>query len=303
MPPTEAPALPAAANAPTCAEILTEALKQYPGLATASVDHRRSTLTVGYNPAVLSPHAADKIAVELSRRINRREAACNSSHTVQCVDCVALAPHDATHPRIAVVDRGEPVQAVLQPRLNLTDTSLAKVEKRYRRLGRQAPPETRAPWPARNLEAVLAAISLITLLAGAIGGALGLARPWQVGFFAVSYMAGGYTGLVEGVKSLREFSFDVNLLMLAAAIGAAAIGEWEEGAILLFLFSLSGALEGYAMDRTRNAIQGLMDLSPAEALVRRGQTEATVPVEELVAGDIIIIKPGQRIAADAEILT
>ncbi|MCB0154361.1 MAG: HAD-IC family P-type ATPase [Anaerolineae bacterium] len=298
------PVSPAVANVPSCADILAETVEAHPGVTAAVVDHKRTTLTLSYNPATISAAEADKIAVALSRRINRREAACNSAHAVRCVDCVALTPHDQAHNHVAVlVDEGE-VPAALERHLSLTDGSLAKIEKGYRQIGQAGPAaEPEEPWLIKNLETVLAGLSLLTLVGGLAAGALGYARAVQVAFFVLSYAAGGYTGLAEGIKSLREFSFDVNFLMLAAAIGAATIGAWEEGAILLFLFSLSGALESYAMDRTRSAIEKLMDLAPAEALVKQGQDEVLVPVEALQIGDVIIIKPGERVAADGEVLT
>jgi Cd2+/Zn2+-exporting ATPase len=90
----------------------------------------------------------------------------------------------------------------------------------------------------------------------------------------------------------------VDLLMITAAAGAAAIGEWPEGAILLFLFSASNTLEQYILGRTCRAIEALMELSPEEAVVRRDGKERRVPVEELCVGDTVIVRPGERIAVD-----
>jgi Cd2+/Zn2+-exporting ATPase len=288
---------------PTCTEILAETVQQYPGISAAVVDHRRLSLTLTYDPAKLSAASADQVALELSRRINRRELACHQAHAVRCIDCVAHRASEGMAEPVGIITAEGEVPPAVAKHLNLTDTSLVKIEKKYRQLGQRREVAVTASWLARNLEAVLAAISLIALLVGIVGGTLGLARPGQIIFFVIAYLAGGYVGLVEGVKALREFSFDVNFLMLAAALGAALIDAWEEGATLLFLFSLSGALESYAMDRTRSAIEKLMDLSPAEALVKRGEAEIVVPVEDLQLGDVIIIKPGERIAADGQVLT
>ena len=282
----------------SCADILAQVVETHPGIAAATVDHRRATLTLSYNPARISPRAADKIALDISHRINQRHNTCAESVSVRCVDCVALTPDDEAHRHIAVVTNGDESHSI-----HLTDSTLAKIEKRYRQVGRLEKEKAEEAWWQRNIDAILTATSLLTLLAGIIGGKLGLPQPAQIAFFVVSYIAGGYNGLVEGIRSLREWNFDVNLLMLAAALGAASIGDWAEGAILLFLFSLSGTLEGYAMDRTRAAIESLMDLSPDEALVKVGETEVRRPVEELAVGDVIIVKPGERIAADGEVLT
>ena len=93
-------------------------------------------------------------------------------------------------------------------------------------------------------------------------------------------------------------TFDIDLLMLLAAVGAAALGEWAEGAFLLTLFALAHALEHYAMDRARGAIRGLSELAPALARVRRGGTDVEVPVESVQVDEVVLVRPGDRIPVD-----
>ncbi|RIK32199.1 MAG: cadmium-translocating P-type ATPase [Chloroflexi bacterium] len=120
--------------------------------------------------------------------------------------------------------------------------------------------------------------------------------------FLVSYLTGGYVGTRTALEALREKRLDVNVLMIVAAIGAASIGYWAEGAMLLFLFSLSNTLQAFAMERSRNAIRALMKLRPNEALRRAADgTEKIVPIEALQIGDMILVKPGERIAMDGRI--
>ena len=90
--------------------------------------------------------------------------------------------------------------------------------------------------------------------------------------------------------------------MIAAALGAALIGEWTEGALLLFLFTLSGALETYAMGRTRKAIESLSKLRPEVATVRPGDQEVKVPVDQLILGDVVLVKPGERLPVDGTVI-
>lgn len=288
----------------TCTDILAQAVEENPGIEGAVVDHRNHSLTLNYNRSVLTPQRANQIALALSQSINHHQTACNDDRRVQQVDCVEIPPENAdAFRRVAVVDENK-LHIEWEKPLKLTESALTKIEKHYREiLEPPAPAEPVEPWWRRNLEAILTAISLITLLGGIIAGAVGAPHTVAVAFFVLSYMAGGYSGLKEGIESLKELQFDVNFLMLAAAIGAATIGAWEEGAILLFLFSLSGTLESYAMDRTHAAIESLMELSPDEALVKRDGREMLVPVEELQIGDTILIKPGERIAADGEIIS
>ncbi len=155
-----------------------------------------------------------------------------------------------------------------------------------------------------NYEFVLAGITLAALLAGWIGGELtGALPPWSVTTLAViAFVAGGYSGFVGAWEQAKEGKFDIDFLMLAAALGAALINEWVEGALLLFLFTLSGALETYAMGRTRKAIESLGKLRPATALVRRDGGEAILPVEELVIGDVVLVKPGDRLPVDGVVI-
>src|SRR5260221_10864128 len=90
--------------------------------------------------------------------------------------------------------------------------------------------------------------------------------------------------------------------MVLAAAGAAIVNQWHEGAILLFLFSLSNVLQAYAMDRSRNAIRALLKLRPNEATVRRSSELALVPVDSLIIDDVIVIRPGERLPIDGEVV-
>lgn len=162
---------------------------------------------------------------------------------------------------------------------------------------------SRAFWQ-ENPELLLAAVTLVALLTGWIGGSLTGALPgWAVGLAAITaYAAGGYSGAKEALEDLRQGQLNIDFLMISAALGAALIGEWEEGALLLFLFTLSGALEEFAIDRTRQAIEGLIDLRPDTASVRRDGAVVQLGVEKLVVGDVVIVKPGERLPVDGTVL-
>ncbi|MFT9849301.1 heavy metal translocating P-type ATPase [Aneurinibacillus sp. REN35] len=120
--------------------------------------------------------------------------------------------------------------------------------------------------------------------------------------YLLAYCIGGYVKAKEGLLTLvKERELDVNLLMLLAAIGAASIGYWFEGAVLIFIFALSGALESYTMERSYRDIASLMDLKPETALLYKDGEEKRVRIEELTVGDRVIVKPGERIPADGVI--
>ena len=116
--------------------------------------------------------------------------------------------------------------------------------------------------------------------------------------YLMAYFFGGFFTLREAFDSVRVGRFEIDFLMLVAAAGAAALGEWAEGALLLFLFSLGHALEHYAMGRARKAIDALAELTPDTALVRRGDGEREVSVRELSIGDVVIVRTHERLPAD-----
>lgn len=120
--------------------------------------------------------------------------------------------------------------------------------------------------------------------------------------FVLAYFFGGFYTLREAIDNLKLKRFEIDTLMLIAAAGAAAIGSWAEGALLLFLFSLGHALEHYAMGRAKRAIEALAELAPDTATVRRNSQTQTIPVEQLVVGDIVLVKPNERLPADGFIL-
>ncbi|MCU1370623.1 MAG: ATPase [Ilumatobacteraceae bacterium] len=140
-------------------------------------------------------------------------------------------------------------------------------------------------------------IGLILDLTGSAEGA-----PVTAVFIAAALL-GGYFTSREAIDSVRNGRFEIDFLMLFAAAGAAVLGKWEEGALLLALFSLGHALEGYAMGRARRAIEALAELAPPTAVVRDATGEREVPVEELAVGDTVVVKPNERIPADGFVLS
>jgi cation-transporting P-type ATPase J len=148
--------------------------------------------------------------------------------------------------------------------------------------------------------------ALVALLAFLAALALDLTGTpaWAYGpLYAVAYAAGGWEPALEGLRALREKTLDVDLLMIVAALGAAAIGQVLDGGLLIVIFATSGALEALATARTADSVRGLLDLAPATATrVRADGTEETVPTADLAVGDTLLVRPGERIGADGTVL-
>ncbi|WP_199839925.1 HAD-IC family P-type ATPase, partial [Streptomyces scabiei] len=131
------------------------------------------------------------------------------------------------------------------------------------------------------------------------------ASAWLYGpLYAVAYAAGGWEPALEGLRALREKSLDVDLLMIVAALGAAAIGQVLDGGLLIVIFATSGALEALATARTADSVRGLLDLAPTTAtrLPADGSAEETVPTDRLAVGDVVLVRPGERVGADGRVL-
>lgn len=159
-----------------------------------------------------------------------------------------------------------------------------------------------APWHIEYRELIVSAVAGALLLAGWLLGLRHDAQIVSVALLAASLAIGGYYAMRDAWQSIRERVLDIDVLMIVAAAGAAALGQWAEGALLLVLFSLGHALEHLAMDRARHAMEALADLAPKTALVLRDGIELRLPVENLLRGDQVLVRPGQRIPADGKVL-
>ncbi|WP_248844837.1 heavy metal translocating P-type ATPase [Streptomyces griseorubiginosus] len=169
-------------------------------------------------------------------------------------------------------------------------------------------PPTAQQAPRRRTR-VLALAEARWALASTVAFLLGLAldlsgMPWWAygPLYAVAYATGGWEPALEGVKALRERTLDVDLLMIVAALGAAAIGQVLDGALLIVIFATSGALEALATARTADSVRGLLDLAPTMATRVTHDGEETVPTAELAVGDVLLVRPGERIGADGVVV-
>jgi len=130
----------------------------------------------------------------------------------------------------------------------------------------------------------------------------GVSEYVSVGFYIGAYFFGGFYTTKEAIEGISKGEFEIDFLMLVAAIGAACLGQWAEGALLLFLFSLGHSLEHFAMEKAKKSIAALADLAPKTALLKNGNDVKEVKIEELKADDVIVVKPNSKISADGIIV-
>jgi Zn2+/Cd2+-exporting ATPase len=159
-------------------------------------------------------------------------------------------------------------------------------------------------WLTRHyLEPAFVFVTLLAIVLSLIIGWTDLPDRYIPALGVIAYIAGGFYGLQASIQSLRARELNIDFLMILAAAGAAVVGEWRDGAILLFLFSLSNVLQDYAIDRSRRAIRSLFSLYPEEARVKYDDRTETVPVSELAIGQTVLIQPGERIPVDGQIIS
>lgn len=145
-------------------------------------------------------------------------------------------------------------------------------------------------------EMLFVAITLITMIVA------NLSTGWlSIGLYVVAFITGGWYGLLASIEALKVRNIEVDLLMILAALGAAAVGSPFEGALLLFLFSLSNVLQDYAIGRSRDAIRALMKLRPSMALIKTGIGQAMMALEDVKVADVMVIRPGDRIPLDGTV--
>lgn len=281
--------------------VVADEMRGNPSLEAIRVDRAAGALSVATLGIPRDPTLADRI-------VHRLESVTSTVPGSRCalltgdVDC-ARCPHSdglpdrrfftiEHHPEATTIAR---VTCPTAPRFwRWRESPLPKFVPREVRLPEDEHEENE--WKPQL------AAALLCLFTGIAGWAMGTS-PMALGFFLLSYLAGAWYPAVEVWERLQERRLDVHFLMIAVAAGAAAIGAWEEGATLLFLFSFSGALEHYALGRTHREIRSLIRAAPKDAAVLDAKdVERRVPVDELSPGMRIVVKPGELFPVDAEIL-
>lgn len=158
-------------------------------------------------------------------------------------------------------------------------------------------------WWKDSRTLTLAACGIFILISLIAEHLLGVSRNKATILYGIAIIVGGYYPAKMGITALRTLTPNIRTLMVVGALGAIGLGLWEEAAVLIFIYSLGDVLEVYATGRVRNAVKALMELAPKQVSVKRKGKEFTLEPEDVNVGDIIIIKPGERIPLDGKILS
>lgn len=286
-----------------------------PGVLRTGVDPLNHAVTIDFDPRVISDEGVRKVAEKLAPL----------GHQEYCKTILRLGGRASGAAEQKLERKAQKIEGIRRARatflggvmtVTFDDASIseAQVIERVREAGAKVKPYTLETeekpagpggwikyWTTGDrLEALCTALTLVFIITGWVTARAGSA--WHDLFYTGAYLTGGWFGVRAALQSLRQWTIDVDLLMVLAALGAAIVNAPFEGAMLLFLFSLSNVLQAYAIDRTRKAIKSLMKLRPEKALARRGGGTVLLPVEELVVGDVLVLRPGESIALDGVVI-
>lgn len=292
--------LPLPVDEPGCLAILSERLRESPGVVAIEADFRDNTLTVRYRPSLVEPDRLDALATEVGALFAQRVTYCQRRESPgACHECDLRLGHIPRPDDGEFAVTAEPGRVGLSRRSVPSDTAeLVRPLARSKPWGRTLSLTELEQLAHGRAMAVLTGLCLGLLAVGMVLERTGAPVAWPHAAYLGSAISGGWFALRSTAAALARLRFDVNLLMILAAIGAGSIGYIFEAAVLMFLFSLSNTLEVYTMGRTRRALHALLKLRPARALVRRGDQEIEVEAESVQVGERVIVKPGEAVPVD-----
>jgi len=316
-----------------CVARLIELLRGRTGIAEAHIvgpDGPAPELCIHYDPATLSLSRVRELAhaagAELSAAFGHLLITTSAAMQPRAASRIAESLRKAP----GVLEADVAASGAVRIEFERSKTSEQALRDAASRLGlsaeRPAPEAAKAPAPdtaeraparsehanhdhaaggpfGERLELIFAILAGVLLVAGWLSEWREVGPGWlPTALYVAAYVFGGWFTAKEAFENLRESRFAIDTLTLVAAIGAAALGKWAEGALLLFLFGIGHSLEQYAMGRARRAIEALAELAPDTATVRRDGSTQSIAVGELQLGDVVIVRPNERLPADGVVI-
>jgi Cd2+/Zn2+-exporting ATPase len=258
-------------------------------------------LCLHYDPSLISHSQVHRLVEKNSTKIAKRYP--NITLPVEgmdCSDCAIVLEHGLSRVRGILMVSVSYTEQQIRVEYDSHEISQRGIKQSIRRMGYDVPKTGLAQFFHEHQALILSLLSgLFLLLAWGGDHFLNLPQPLILSAYALSYLLGGLRLSFHSLRHiLRARHLDIDLLMLAAALGAAILGEWAEGAFLLFLFNLGHALEDRAMNRARKAILALADMTPRTAHVLRNGKQEVLPIGEIQLDDLVFIPPGSKIPVD-----
>lgn len=289
-----------------CLKHLENSLSNRRGISRAHIDSDASppVLCLHYDPDYVSLQDVRRVAERAGTRIaNRFHHDTIPVEGVDCSDCVLVLEHSLSRMEGVLDVKVSYAAQKIFIEYNTKIASRQAIEKRIQDLGYGIIQEGVRRWYDEHRLLLFSLISGILLLCGWLGERLaGIPEPVSLVVYLGAYLAGGWHTARHAWQAVKMRAFDTDLLMVSAAIGSAILGQFAEGALLLFLFSIGHAMEGRVLERTRAAIRALAHLSPQSALVVREGGEFEVPVDEIGLNETVVVRPGDRLPVDGIVI-
>lgn len=323
--------LPGVSRDDSCVQRLVAGLQDMEGVSRVHIregsDEALGTLCIHYDPEIVSLQRVREVAasvgielgdryghlfLELGSAVHARKARTIAAQ-VQAVPGVIEATTSPAGGISIEYERAKTGEAELRAKLEALGVAqeppsprgdLKDQHEGHDHKDRQDPGHSHGGTLGGNSELIFSLACGLLLIVGFAIEKLGLTQtPWiPTAFYVAAYVFGGWFTLGEAIGNIKLKRFEIDTLMLVAAAGAAALGAWAEGALLLFLFSLGHALEHYAMGRAKRAIEALAKLAPETARVLRNGQVVEVQVESLIPGDVVVVRPNDRMPADGFVI-
>lgn len=295
-------------DCPSCAATIEKGLQKIKGIQSVQVNYGTGKMTVSGNDRSvynLVPDQVQKLGFEAEPLDKNKNMQTYKIEGMDCGSCaMTIEKHLSRNPNV------QDVQVNFSTGKMQIDhtTNQNEIIKEVQRAGFDASLDSisnnnEGTSDKKKKGISTTTLSGILLVAGFMASFISVMPSLITSLYAASILIGGYKPAKSAFYAIKSGSLDMNVLMASAAIGAVLIGEWFEGATVVWLFALGNTLQNRSIERTRESIRSLINLTPSVATVKSGNQLIRKPVEEVGVNDLIIIKPGEKVPLDGEVLT